>query len=348
MSEGDRIVTVLKAIGEPTRLRILALLARGELTVSELVQVLGQSQPRVSRHLKLLSEAGVVERLPEGAWVFYRLAEGDRGARRLVDAALGLIPRDDVPMCRDLDRLASVKDARAATARAYFKSVAKDWDRIRSMHLAEAEVEQAMLKAAGPGPFELMIDVGTGTGRVLEVFADRIRRGIGVDLSRDMLSVARDNLDRAGASHCSVRHADLYALPFGNATADLVVVHLVLHYLDDPALALFEAARTLKPGGRLLVVDFVPHGHEFLRQEHAHRRLGFTDAEVNEWLRAARLSAQPALSLAPPDDARGADEGLTVKLWSARQTASAGAPVGAPVGASGAAAERNTSDARRG
>jgi ArsR family transcriptional regulator len=327
MSEVDRVATILKAVGEPTRLRILSLLARGELTVSEIVQVLGQSQPRVSRHLKLLSEAGVVERLPEGAWVFYRLAESDGPLRRAVDAAVGLLPREDLTTGRDLERLTLVKQARAEAAQAYFRSVAADWDRIRMLHLAEGEVEAAMLRAAGPGPFELMIDVGTGTGRVLQLFADRISRGVGVDSSHAMLTVARHNLEAPEFAHCSVRHGDLYALPFPNASADLVVIHLVLHYLDDPALAIFEAARTLKREGRLLIVDFAPHGLEFLREEHAHRRLGFADAEVADWARAAGLDLETPIALAPrAAGGAGKDgprEGLTVKIWAMRQTASA-------------------------
>lgn len=327
MSELDRVATVLKAVGEPTRLRILSLLARGELTVSEIVQVLGQSQPRVSRHLKLLSEAGVIERLPEGAWVFYRLGEVDRPLRRAVDAAVDLLPRDDLTTGRDLERLALVKQARAEAAQAYFRSVAKDWDRIRTLHLAEDKVEAAMLKAAGKGPFKLMIDVGTGTGRVLQLFAERVERGVGVDSSHAMLTVARHNLEAAGLAHCSVRHGDLYALPFANASADLVVIHLVLHYLDDPALAIFEAARTLRQGGRLLIVDFAPHGLEFLREEHAHRRLGFADAEVSDWARTAGLDLEAPVALAPRQPEGGPKEavreGLTVKIWAMRQTATA-------------------------
>jgi ArsR family transcriptional regulator len=326
MSEVDRVATVLKAVGEPTRLRILTLLSRGELTVSEIVQILGQSQPRVSRHLRLLSEAGVVERLPEGAWVFYRLADGDGALRRVVDAAVGLIPRDDLATGRDLERLGLVKAARAQAAKAYFRSVAQDWDRIRSLHLSEDEVEAGMRAAAGDGPFELMVDIGTGTGRVLQVFADRITRGIGVDSSHDMLTVARHNLEKPRYSHCSVRQADLYALPFANASADLAAIHQVLHYLDDPGLAIFEAARTLKRGGTLLIVDFAPHGHEFLRERHAHRRLGFADAEVAEWARAASLDLGPAAALASRHDEEAGEEGLTVKIWVARQTAAADAP----------------------
>jgi ArsR family transcriptional regulator len=287
----------------------------------------------VSRHLKLLSEAGVVERLPEGAWVFYRLADADRPVRRAVDVAVDLLPRDDLSIGRDLERLSLVKQARAEAAQAYFQSVAADWDRIRTLHLAEDKVEAAMLRAAGAGPFELMVDVGTGTGRALQLFADRIKRGVGIDSSHAMLTVARHNLEAAGLAHCSVRHGDLYALPFPNASADLVVIHLVLHYLDDPGLAIFEAARTLKRAGRLLIVDFAPHGLEFLREEHAHRRLGFADAEVADWARAAGLELDSPIALAPRPPEGGpreaVKEGLTVKIWAMRQTASAEEPEGA-------------------
>lgn len=320
----DRIVAALRAAGEPTRLRILALLSRGELTVSEIVHVLGQSQPRVSRHLKLLAEAGLIERLPEGSWVFYALAADDPHITRLVDAAVAALKRSEGPggeLARDLERLSGVKAARADAAAAYFRAVAQDWDRIRSLHLAESEVEAAMVRAAGPDPIGLMVDVGTGTGRVLELFGPRVERGVGIDLSHEMLTVARANLDRAGLSHCTARRADLYALPFANGVADLVTIHQVLHYLDDPALAVFEAARLLAPGGSLLIVDFAPHALEFLRDEHAHRRLGFADDEVAGWAEAANLSLEPAIALGATDDAA-----LTVKIWLGRQATESVAP----------------------
>jgi ArsR family transcriptional regulator len=311
----DRIVAMLRAVGEATRLRIIALLARGELTVSELVQILGQSQPRVSRHLKLMAEAGVVERLPEGAWVFYRLVDEDPDARRIAEAAVASLPKDDVVLRRDIERLEAVKTARAEAASDYFRAVALDWDRIRALHLSESRVEEAMRAAAGEGPFSFMIDVGTGTGRVIELFADRVERAVGIDLSHEMLTIGRANLAKAGLTHCSVRHADLYALPFDTGVADLVTIHQVLHYLDDPGLAVFEAARTLAPGGRMLIVDFAPHGLEFLRDEHAHRRLGFSDEEVRDWTEAAGLALDRPRALAPKSD------GLTVKIWTATQEA---------------------------
>ncbi len=314
----ERTLSALRAIGEPTRLRMLALLSRGELTVSELVQVLGQSQPRVSRHLKLMAEAGVVERMPEGAWVFYGLMVENPQTSLLVEAVVSAIPEDDPTLARDLTRLAEVKIARRTAAEAYFRIVAQDWDRIRGLHMASEHVEQAMREVAGPGPFDLMVDIGTGTGRVLEVFADTVRRGVGIDLSHEMLTVARANLERAGLSQCSVRHADLFALPFPASVARLVTIHQVLHYLEDPSRAVLEATRLLAPGGRLMIVDFAPHGLEFLRDDHAHRRLGFADREVEKWADAGGLRFADVRTLAADED------GLTVKIWLAERSALGG------------------------
>ncbi len=320
----DHVVTALRAIGESTRLRMVRLLAQGELTVSELVQVLGQSQPRVSRHLKLLLEAGLIERLPEGTWVFYRLAEEAIGSS-LVHTAIDSIPLDDAKCVRDSERLAEIKVARARAATSYFRTVAQDWDRIRALHTGDTEVEAAMVAAVGDLKIDLLIDIGTGTGRMLEVLAPRARRAIGVDLSHEMLTIARTNLERAGVANASVRHGDLYALPLTPQCADLVVIHQVLHYLDDPGRALAEATRLIKPGGRLLLVDFARHEFEFLREHHAHRRLGFDDGEVTAWLQAAGLSLEATHELIPrkadlaKDDRVNNQQGLTVKIWTARR-----------------------------
>ncbi|WP_421790836.1 ArsR/SmtB family transcription factor [Hyphobacterium sp.] len=316
----DDLVAQLKALAEPTRLRIASLLARGELTVSELVQVLGQSQPRVSRHLKLLTAAGLVERLPEGAFVFYRLVASGPGYR-LANVIGEMSPPDDPVLKRDLARLESVKTARAAAAEAYFKRAAEDWDKIRALHLSEDDVEAAMRDAAGSGPFDLMIDVGVGTGRILEVFADRVKEGVGVDINHAMLNVARLNLERAGLSEASVRKADVSALPFENEVADLVTVHQVLHYLDDPAIAIAECARVLKPGGVLLIADFAPHQLEFLKTEHAHRQLGFSDEDITGWVEESGLELRRRASLHPEQP----ENRLTVKIWAARRQ-----PVRAP------------------
>lgn len=316
--DAESLVQALKAAGEPTRLRLLALLARSELNVSDLTGILGQSQPRISRHLKILLEAGLVERFQEGAWVLFRRADGNAPARILAAAIEQLDPSDDM-LARDLARLEAVKRERARKAEAYFKANATRWDSIRSRHVAESKVEAAMLEAMGPGPFDLLVDLGTGTGRMLELFADRFRRGIGIDASHAMLALARVNLERAGHSHCQVRHGDIYHLPLADGAADAIVIHQVLHFLDEPAHALGEAARVLAPGGRLLVVDFAPHGLEFLREEHQHRRLGFTDEQVAAWLTDAGLSVAPVRRLAPDS---GGSDALTVSLWLAHRPGS--------------------------
>ncbi len=309
----DQAVGVLRAAAEPTRLRILALLAREELAVLELCRILGQSQPRVSRHLKLLAEAGLVERFPDGAWVFYRLTRGV-AQRGFADEALAMIAAEDATLAADASRLAGVAEGRAAQAGAYFARNAERWDEIRSLYTAEAAVEAAILEMAGPGPFERLVDLGSGTGRMLTLLGDRARTSIGLDLSRQMLNIARSHVASAGLASCELRHGDILATGLPEGEADLVVVHQVLHYLSDPAAAAAEAARLTAPGGRVIIVDFAPHDLEFLRVEHQHRRLGFSDVEIAGWLRAAGLGDMDVETL-PPQDETGSGRGLTVKIW---------------------------------
>src|SRR5437660_2489743 len=263
----------LKAAGEATRLRILALLAEAELTVSDLTDILRQSQPRSSRHLKLLAEAALIARFREGSWAFFRL--GERGGNtELARALIARLDPDDPVIARDRERLAAVRAARAAAAQAYFRAHAAEWDRIRQLHVADVAVEAAIAEALKGRPFRSLLDLGTGTGRMLELFGPDIERGLGIDLSLDMLAIARSRLERAGLRHCSVRHGDIYDLAIPRDRFDVVLIHQVLHFLDDGARAIGEAARMLAPGARLLVVDFAPHDLEFLREEHAHRRPG--------------------------------------------------------------------------
>ena len=311
----DQAVGVLRAAAEPTRLRILALLAREELAVLELCRILGQSQPRVSRHLKLLAEAGLVERFPDGAWVFYRLCAGS-AVRALADHALALIAPDDATLARDAERLAGVGDERAGQASAYFAHNAERWDEMRSLHTAEAGVEASILEAAGEGPFTRLIDLGAGTGRMLTVLGPRARTCLGLDLSRQMLNIARAQVASAGLTDCELRHGNILGTGLADGCADLVLVHQVLHYLADPAAAVAEAARLTAPGGTLLIIDFAPHDLEFLRAEHRHRRLGFFDSEMERWLSAAGLG-EPDIRTLPP----AAEGGLTVKIWSATRDA---------------------------
>ena len=308
---------MLRAVAEETRLRILALLADGELSVSDLTDILGQSQPRISRHLKLLVEAGLVERHREGAWAFFRLSEGRVG---LVDPLISGLDRSEAPLAEDRARLDAVRAQRAQAAQNFFARLAPKWDRLRSLHVPEATVEAAVLQALGPRPIRSLVDLGTGTGRMLGLLAPLAARATGLDSSHAMLSVARANLERAGLARIELRQGDIHAPPFGRGGFDLVVVHQVLHYLDDPARALREAARLVAPGGRLLVVDFAPHGLEHLREAQAHRRLGFSADQVSGWLAEAGLPRVAHRDIAPTD---GTAHPLTVTLWLAEDAADA-------------------------
>ena len=309
----DTTLNVFKAIGEETRLRIMVLLLRGELTVSELTQILGQSQPRVSRHLKILADAGLVERYREGSWMLYRAAAGGQaGIPGILSALSDLSAASDRVIARDRDRFGQSRDARAQAAAAYFQENAAEWDQVRKLHLPESDIESRMRKLAGDERAANFVDLGTGTGRMLELFADRYDAGLGFDLSREMLAVARANLEKAGIDHAQVRHGDLFSVPIESASVDFVCLHQVLHFLTEPAAAVREAARLLKPGGRLLISDFAPHELEFLRDEHAHRRLGFSDEEVAGWLQASGLDLVATETLTP--QSREAQK-LTVKIW---------------------------------
>jgi ubiquinone/menaquinone biosynthesis C-methylase UbiE/DNA-binding transcriptional ArsR family regulator len=308
----EALVETLKAVAESSRLRILNLLKRGDLTVTDLTTVLGQSQPRVSRHLKLLYEAGLISRYQEGSWAYFRIDDvsvagqlGEALARRLDDG--------DRVLARDLERLSQVKQARQATAKDYFAANAGEWDQIRSLHAPDAAVEAQLLAIVGTGKFPAMLDLGTGTGRLLELFAPLYRRGVGIDMSRDMLAVARANLEKAGIAHAQVRQGDILNLPVERDYFDLVTVHQVLHFLDDPLAAIREATRTLCASGRLVIVDFANHGLEALRDKHAHVRLGFSDEQMKGWLKECGLTGFAVHEIKP----EGAGQ-LTVKIWVAQ------------------------------
>lgn len=310
----DNLVTMLRAVGDPTRLRLFLLLREAELTVSELTEIVGQSQPRVSRHLKLLSEAGMIDRFKEGSWVFYRATDGGEPAR-LGLAISDLASRTAAPLATDFRNLAAVREARAARAAAFFKANADQWERIRALHAPDAEVDAAIVRLIAGAPIASLLDAGTGTGQMLELLAPYVKHAVGVDVSPEMLAIARDRV--AKYQNMQVRLADTYRLPFANGTPlsgfDVVLFHQVLHFLDDPQAAVIEAARVLKPGGRVLIADFAPHELEFLRSDYAHRRLGFSDREVEGWFEAAHLKPQASESIAPKTGGE-----LTVKIWLAQ------------------------------
>jgi len=305
----EQVLDALRAIGEETRLRIVAVLRHGELTVTDLTEILGQSQPRVSRHLRLLVDAGLVVKHREGTWGFFRLAES-APLQTLVDTALDAIDVDDVALTTDAQRLDAVRSRRSTAASDYFEQIAPIWDEERSLHAAADTVEAAILDAIGDEPMRRILDVGTGTGRILQLLSDRADRAVGLDTSHSMLSVARANLERAGVGNWELRQGDVHSPPLDAASFDLVVIHQVLHYLDDPARAIAEAARLVAPGGRLLVVDFAPHRHDFLRAA-AHRRLGFTHQQLVDCFDHSGFDCPTITDVEPPIG----QDGLTVTVW---------------------------------
>ncbi|MSO54236.1 MAG: metalloregulator ArsR/SmtB family transcription factor [Rhodospirillales bacterium] len=306
----DALLQALRAAAEPSRLRILGFCAEAELTVGELAQLLGQSQPAVSHHLKVLVDSGLVERAAEGNRAFHRLARTGADAelaRRLV----AMLPTDDPGLALDRERLQDVTSARARAAAGYFRRIAPSWDKLRSLYVDETTVEAELLRLMPAKGIDDFLDIGTGTGRILDLFAKRVTRAHGVDISPDMLAVARANLARARLGNCTVRKGDMYQLPFPAAAFDAAVLHQVLHYAADPGRAIAEAARVLRPDGILLIVDFATHRVESLRAEHHHRHLGLDETDVQGWLRAARLDLCEIVRL--PGNP------LTTLVWQARR-----------------------------
>jgi ubiquinone/menaquinone biosynthesis C-methylase UbiE/DNA-binding transcriptional ArsR family regulator len=326
------LLDVLWALDEETRLRIAVLLQHGELTVSDLTDILGMSQPRISRHINLLAEAGVVDKHREGTWAFFDLVStGPIG--RLVGEVLAMTDLEDAVLAADLDRLTVVRGRRTAAAQEYFAGIARRWDEERSLHAPDASVEDLIVETVGSTKYSSMLDVGTGTGRMLQLLAKDVDRAVGFDSSHSMLAVARANLERAEIRGIDLRQGDIYSPPFANDSFDLIVIHQVLHFLDDPARAVREIARLLSPGGRLLIVDFAPHALEFLRANHAHLRLGFRADTVETWLRQSDLEVAAVRTIAPPPAESGtgddSSERLTVSLWLGQDRRTAAVPISA-------------------
>ncbi|CAN5399693.1 metalloregulator ArsR/SmtB family transcription factor [soil metagenome] len=302
---------IFRALADATRLRIMALLRSMELSVGELAQVLGQSQPRVSRHVKILCDAGLADRRKEGSWVFVALGQAARVEPVLAALDSWALHEPDHWRLADAARLAAVRADRASAAAGWFEANAGQWDAIRSLHIAESEVEQAMGAVLGDDKVGQLIDIGTGTGRMLELFAGRAERALGIDRSSEMLRLARAKLSERGLANAELRQADLYALPLADGAADVAIIHHVLHFAQQPGAAIAEAARVLAPGGRLLIVDFAPHEREELRTRDAHARLGFSDDQISGWFSVAGLVAARTETL------EGGE--LTVKLWLGRK-----------------------------
>lgn len=313
-----KIDPLLRALSEPTRLRIMRLLAHMELAVGEVAQVLGQSQPRVSRHVRILCDAGLAERRKEGAWVFLRSAVAEDSAPPLGAAAarmLSVAERDDAGFAarcaEDRRHLAAIRDAREASALAYFARHAGEWDTLRQLHGADGPVEAALETALATEGLGALLDVGTGTGRMAELLAPSARHVTALDKSPEMLRIARARLQALPADRLDLVQGDFTALPFADGAFDTVLFHQVLHYAQAPGTVLEEAARVMRPGARIAVVDLAAHDREELRERHAHARLGFSDEQMLAFLTGAGLT--PDLPVALPGDP------LTVKIWTARK-----------------------------
>ncbi len=317
-----RIEPTLRALADPTRLRIMRLLAAMELAVGELALVLGQSQPRVSRHVRILCDAGLAERRKEGSWVFLRSAIGEHRAPPLGAAAarlLALAEEGDAQFAarcgEDRRHLAAIRATREASAAAYFARHAAQWDEIRSLHSADGPVEAALQQALGSGGLGALLDVGTGTGRIAELLSPRAASVTGLDNSPEMLRLARARLQNLPAESLDLVQGDFAALPFAEARFDTVVFHQVLHYAQAPEQVLAEAARVTAAGGTIAVVDFAAHDREELRSQHAHARLGFSDEQMLALLAGAGFQAAAPIALP--------GKPLTVKIWTGSRSGAA-------------------------
>lgn len=316
-SEMDQLIQAMKAAGEPTRMRILLLLHRSELTVTEICRILGQSQPRVSRHLKLLCDADLLIRQAEGTSAYYRHGTAPF-ADRFLAMMRPLVDLEHHVLSRDQRQLQLIRNERAELAAQSYEKIAQEAELLAEDRVPEAEVEEAMLSLIGDERIGRLLDIGTGTGRILELLAPQIDSGLGIELSREMLNLARSHLDDENIGHCGVRHGNAYNLDVDTGTVSLAVLHHVLHFLDEPSRAIEQAAQTVEPGGRLLIVDLGPHHLEVLRTDHGHRRLGFTDDEVIAWCEAVGLTDVTVTHLELP---HSDPPGLTVTIWLANHSA---------------------------
>jgi len=319
------IDTIFKALADPTRLRIARLLSTMELAVGELAQVLGQSQPRVSRHVGILCDAGLAERRREGSWVFLRSVSSGVGGGEDADPVLAALDRmlaiaerentEFAKLCEeDRRKLAAIRKSRESNAEGYFARHAEEWDELRALHTPEGQVEERLAKALALAPIGAVLDIGTGTGRMAELFAEDSEHVVALDKNLEMLRVARAKLQHLPTSQVELVQGDFADLPFGAQSFDTVLLHQVLHFAQDPALPLAEAARVTRPGGRIAIVDFAAHDHEELRDRHQHARLGFSDAQMRNLLRSAGFSPSDPVAL------EGGE--LVVKIWIGKRRAS--------------------------
>ena len=298
----ESLQKIFKTLADSTRVRILALLEREELAVQELMDVLRMAQSRVSRHLGILREAGLLRDRREGTYVFYRFTPPRDGAWR---DAWELARRElagDPAAERDAAALVRVVEARASRIRTFFDSVGPEWDALRKVFNDDALRARAIAHLAPPD--WTVCDVGTGTGILAREVAQLGLRVIAVDHSLRMLEAARERLASDAITSVELRRGEAHALPLGDAEVDAALAHMVLHYVPQPAEALREMARVVKPGGVVVVVDFVRHEAEWMRDELGVLWLGFPADEIVGWLRDAGLTGVRVEHFASPSPAR--------------------------------------------
>jgi len=308
------IDALFKSLADPTRLRIARLLSTMELAVGELAQVLGQSQPRVSRHVGILCDAGLAERRREGSWVFLRSTGGSANADPVLvalDRMLATAERENeefAQICQaDRHKLAAIRRSRGAAAEDYFARHAGEWDEVRALHSPDTMVEDRLAEILADAPLGRVLDIGTGTGRMAELFAELADHVVAIDKNLEMLRVARAKLQDLPATRTELVHGDFADLPFDAGQFDTVLLHQVLHFAHDPAVPLAEAARVMRSGGRIAIVDFAAHDREELRERHQHVRLGFTDQQIQRLLEDAGFSPKVPVALEGNE--------LVVKIW---------------------------------
>ncbi len=308
------LIAIYKALGEETRLRIVCLLRNRELSVSDLTSLLHQSQPCISNHLKLLYEQGIVKRYQEGSYAYFRLTS-DRQLIRLINAGLERLDFLYDPVLRDdVNHYRELMDVQAEKSITFFAEIAEKWNKIRILTIPAKQEEEFLyekLKDVIVGNF---IDLGTGTGRMLKIFSENYKNGVGIDWSHNMLNVARACLHQNQINHAYVCQGNIYNLTFDDFLADCVISHQVLHYLSTPHKVFKQVAQLLKPGGKFVIVDFAPHNSEFLLKNYAHQRLGFSDEIIQEWLSLNDFQLKETHSLVPdPDTAE--KQKITLKIW---------------------------------
>jgi ArsR family transcriptional regulator len=284
----ETLQRVFKTFSDPTRVRILSLLEREELAVQELMDVLGMAQSRVSRHLAILREAGLLEDRRDGTFVFYRFVPPPPGPWRDTWGVVANSLRGDATAERDAAALARALDARATRTRSFFDSVGPEWDALRKVFNDDALRARAIARLVDPGL--TVADVGTGTGILASELARLGIRVIAIDNSSRMLDAAHAKIAGEGLTGIDLRHGEASELPLDAASVDAALAHMVLHYLPSPGEAIREMARVVKPGGSVVIVDFVRHQHEWMRQELGVTWLGFSDDEVEGWFRDAELA----------------------------------------------------------